>query len=127
MERLTRNEVLRMEPGREMDILIAEVITGQSRHECRTDPMNRSGEPQFSWGYPLGCDFAPEYTSDRMAGRTLWDWLMERNAGVCVRTSHEAGCTCEVLRPNGLIVESGESVSIEMALSRAVLLTAIYS
>lgn len=60
---MTKAEIDKLEAGRDTDILIAELLTGQSRLECRVDPMNRDGEPQFYWGYPVGHDFAPEYST----------------------------------------------------------------
>lgn len=55
-----------IKPGRELDITICELKLGQPRFTCRTDPMNRNGEPQFHYGYPVGHDFAPEYSTDNM-------------------------------------------------------------
>lgn len=52
---------------RELDILLAELITGQPRFTCRQDPIQRDGEPQFHWGYPHGHDFAPAYSTDPAA------------------------------------------------------------
>ena len=48
--------------GRELDILMAERVFGMNRLMARVDPMNRDGEPQFHWGYPVGHDFAPYYS-----------------------------------------------------------------
>jgi len=63
----TEEDVRSLEIGRELDLCIAELITGQDRLMCRVDPMNRNGEPQFYWGYPLQHDFAPEYSTDSMS------------------------------------------------------------
>jgi hypothetical protein len=56
-----------MTAGRDLDIEVAQIVTGQSLSECRMDPTVRGGEPQFYWGYPAGHDFAPEYSTDFLA------------------------------------------------------------
>lgn len=72
---LTTEQIAALEQGREMDIAVAEMLTGQSRLECRQDPMNRNGEPQFHWGYPHGHDFAPAYSTDIGAAWAILDKL----------------------------------------------------
>lgn len=74
-------DIDKLEAGRELDILVAELLTGQSRLECRVDPMNRDGEPQFFWGYPAGHDFAPEYSTDIRAAWLVVEKLRERSDG----------------------------------------------
>lgn len=79
----------KLEAGREMDIRIAEFITGQSRLECRTDPMNREGEPQFYWGYPHGHDFAPPYSTSIAAAWAVVEQF--KDYAFELRNSHKPG------------------------------------
>jgi len=76
---MTNEEIDEMEAGREMDICVAEMITGQPRHGCRYDPMNRNGEPQFHFGYPHGHDFAPEYSTDDAAAWRLTEEMSTKH------------------------------------------------
>lgn len=61
---MTKAEILALQPGRELDICVAEVLTGQQRFLSRYDPMTANGEPQFYFGYPVGHDIAPAYSTD---------------------------------------------------------------
>lgn len=85
------SEIKAMQPGRELDIRIAELITGQSRFLCRQDPINRNGEPQFHWGYPVGHDFAPAYSTDIGAAFLVVDFLQGKDARVAINTTCDAG------------------------------------
>lgn len=83
LRELTVEDVYKMEAGREMDILVAEVILDQDRMTCRVDPMSRNGEPQFYYGYPAGHDFAFDYSTQATAAVTILDfvkstWSLER-------------------------------------------------
>ena len=49
---------------RELDQQVAEKVFGRERLTARVDPINRDGEPQYHWGYPVGHDFAPPYSTD---------------------------------------------------------------
>lgn len=72
---LTIDDIYKLEAGRETDILISEVITGQDRLMCRTDPMNRDGEPQFHYGHPHGHDFASDFSTDPSAAMHILDFV----------------------------------------------------
>lgn len=117
-------DVEAIQAGRETDILIAERVTGTSRLEARVDPVNRDGEPQFHWGYPVGHDFAPPYSTDITAALQLVDkwvadhahlhqpFILRRIEGVWMAQFHRSG--------NTWFVEYG--YTREMAICRAYLL-----
>jgi hypothetical protein len=73
----TEEDVHSLEAGRELDIIMAEVILDQDRLQERYDPMNRDGEPQFFWGYPHGHDFAPDYSTSKIACFLVIDWVFK--------------------------------------------------
>lgn len=58
---------------RELELQIAEQVFGMNRLEARVDPVNRDGEPQYFWGYPVGHDFAPQYARDIAAAMSVLD------------------------------------------------------
>lgn len=59
-------------PGRELDREIAERVFGRDRMNARVD---FDGEPQYHWGYPIGHDYAPRYSTDIAAA-----WQIVRRA-----------------------------------------------
>jgi hypothetical protein len=75
---MTNEEINKLEAGRELDILIAEKLLGVSRLEARVDPTVRDGEPQFHWGYPVGHDFAPNFSTDIAGAWRLVEHLREQ-------------------------------------------------
>jgi hypothetical protein len=50
-----------MEPGRELDLLIAEKVFKRDRFNAREGFAH--GEPEYHWGYPVGHDRAPNYST----------------------------------------------------------------
>lgn len=61
--------------GRELDFAVAEQVMGLDRANARVDSMNRNGEPQYHFGYPVGHDFAPNYSTDIAAAMQVIEKL----------------------------------------------------
>lgn len=52
-----------MEAGRGMDRMVAEKVFEQNPLLARQG-RRADGEPEYHWGYPLGHDIAPHYSTD---------------------------------------------------------------
>lgn len=105
--------------GREFDILLAELITGQSRITCRIDPTEhgRNGEPQFHWGYPIGHDFAPNYTTDKNAAFQALGGLKQDYDYAAITGDPSAGYIVRLGLTNE---QSADAGTLELAVARAV-------
>jgi hypothetical protein len=64
-----------MPAGTELDDIIAIEVFGCDPWNARIDPSNQGGRRQFHWGYPVGHDFAPAYSTDIAAAWQVVDNL----------------------------------------------------
>ena len=68
-------QVRELQAGRQLDILVEQLVTGKSLLECRTvdDPY----EPQFPHPYPMGHDVARHWSNSASAHHALKKWIFE--------------------------------------------------
>lgn len=52
-----------LEAGREMDALVAEKVFGCDPLNARVG-LHKNGDLEYYWGYPVGHDIAPAYSTD---------------------------------------------------------------
>jgi hypothetical protein len=60
-------QALQIPPGRELDMLVAEVVFDRDPMLARRgliNPQTGKEEPQYHWGYPDGHGFAPPYSME---------------------------------------------------------------
>ena len=70
---MTKDEILAMKPGRDLDRLVAEKIFDCDTLTARVG-LHEDGDIEYCWGYPLGHDVAPNYSTDIAAA---WEVVEE--------------------------------------------------
>ena len=66
-----------MKAGRQLDSLIAEKVFDRDPLLARQG-LHANGDLEYSWGYPLGHDTAPAYSTDMNATLLVIDKLREK-------------------------------------------------
>lgn len=63
---------------RRLDFAVAQQVFDRDPLSARYDPTSHNGEPQYHWGYPLGHDFVPCYSTDIAAAMMVVEKMRER-------------------------------------------------
>jgi hypothetical protein len=110
---MTEAEINNLEAGRELDMLIAELVFGRDRLSARVDPMSRDGEPQYHWGYPQGHDFAPAYSTDIWAAWEVVEELKRRKVRTFIEVNPYAPIfRIEMTQPSEEYRAVGETIQV---------------
>ena len=134
---MNRDEILKMEAGRELDALVAEHLFGGAGAtwfvcpRCKGEHFGASGDGrQCHDEYNRGCawygaisDALPPFSTDIAAAWEVVDALSERNIHFAIFTQNNVVMTFESKFDGGYISEAGGADdSIALAICRAALL-----
>lgn len=107
---------------RHLDFRIAELVFERDPEGARVDPMNRNGERQYHWGYPLGHDFAPEYSTSLDAAMLIVEHYKKKGCTWKFEAHPAGGWRCWLSGPVGDgFTESGYEYTLPLAICRCVL------